>query len=173
MARILGIDPGSRVTGYGIVEGDWGSARCVAYGTLRLGEDRPMGARLADLYAGLGRLVREHAVDQVAVERVFVARNADSALKLGHARGVVLLVIEQAGLPLFEYTPAQVKKSVTGSGRAIKGQMVSLVRAILGLDADPPEDAADALAIAMTHQMRAGSQAAILAALADATGGRR
>lgn len=172
MSRILGIDPGSRVTGYGIVEGGWGSARCIAYGTLRLGDNRPMGERLADLYEALGRLVRDHAVDEVAVERVFVARNADSALKLGHARGVVLLVVQQAGLPLFEYTPAQVKKSVTGSGRAIKGQMVSLVRAILGLDADPPEDAADALAIAMTHQMRAGSRAMFDEAL-GLTGGRR
>ncbi len=172
MSRILGIDPGSRVTGYGIVDGDWGSSRCIEYGTLRLGDSRPMGARLADLYAGLRRVVSEHQVDEVAVERVFVARNADSALKLGHARGVVLLVIEQAGLPMFEYTPAQVKKSVTGSGRAVKGQMVSLVRAILGLDTDPPEDAADALAIAMTHQMRAGSRAMFDEAL-GLTGGRR
>ena len=100
-----------------------------------------------------------------------MSKNADSALKLGHARGVVLLVVEQAGLPLFEYTPAQVKKSVTGSGRAIKGQVGALVRAILSLDEDPPEDAADALAIAMTHQMLSGSYA-ILEQMQGGRGGR-
>jgi crossover junction endodeoxyribonuclease RuvC len=158
MSRVLGIDPGSRVTGYGVVDGDWGTSRVVAYGTIRLGDQQPLHERLVRLHEAVRELQVLHKVDEVAVERVFVARNADSALKLGHARGVVLLAIGQAGLPLFEYTPAQVKKSVTGSGRAIKGQVGALVRAILGLDEDPAEDAADALAIALTHQMLAGAR---------------
>ena len=171
MSRILGIDPGSRITGYGVVEGDWGNTKAVEYGTLQLGANLPMGTRLAKLYAGLSEIIKRHSVTEVAVERVFVSKNADSALKLGHARGVVLRVVEQAGLPLFEYTPAQVKKSVTGSGRAIKGQVGALVRAILSLDEDPPEDAADALAIAMTHQMLSGSYA-ILEQMQGGRGGR-
>jgi len=100
MARFLGIDPGSRVTGWGVVEGDWGQARCVAYGTLRLGADRALGARLMDLHRGIAALIASHHVDSVAVERVFVNRNVDSALKLGHARGVVLMTVEEAGLRL-------------------------------------------------------------------------
>jgi crossover junction endodeoxyribonuclease RuvC len=171
MSRVLGIDPGSRVTGWGLIEGDWGNSRCIGSGTLRLGDDRPMGARLKILHEGLVGLIREFAPDMVAVERVFVAKNADSALKLGHARGVILMTVEEAGLPVHEYTPAQVKKSVTGSGRALKGQVGMLIRAILGLDHDPPEDAADALAIALTHQMLGGSRA--LAELAGASWGRR
>ncbi len=170
MGRVLGIDPGSRVTGWGILEGEWGRSRCVACGTFRLGDEPAMGPRLKELHEALEALIREHRPDEVAVERVFVARNADSALKLGHARGVILLAVEQAGLPLNEYTPAQVKKAVTGSGKAFKGQVGMLVRAILGLDYDPPEDAADALAIAMTHQMLGGART--LAQLAGASWGR-
>jgi crossover junction endodeoxyribonuclease RuvC len=171
MSRVLGIDPGSRITGWGILEGEWGRCKCVASGTFRLGEDRPMGARLKSLHEGLVRIIGEHSPEVVAVERVFVAKNADSALKLGHARGVILMAVEEAGLPLHEYTPAQVKKSVTGSGRAMKGQVGLLIRAILGLDHDPPEDAADALAIALTHQMLGGTRT--LAELAGASWGRR
>lgn len=171
MSRVLGIDPGSRVTGWGILEGDWGSSRCIACGTFRLGDDLPMGARLKTLHEGLVRLFAEYTPEVVAVERVFVSKNVDSALKLGHARGVILLSVEEAGLPLHEYTPAQVKKSVTGSGRALKGQVGLLIRAVLGLDYDPAEDAADALAIALTHQMLGGTRT--LAELAGASWGRK
>jgi crossover junction endodeoxyribonuclease RuvC len=160
MARVLGIDPGSRVTGYGVVEGDWGQARSVTYGTFRLG-DGAFGARLADLHRGLVELIGTWRVDSVAVERVFVNKNVDSALKLGHARGVVLMTVEEAGLPLAEYAPAQIKRSITGSGRAEKSQMQAMVQAILGLPEVPAEDAADALAIAMTHQMLGGAKALI------------
>lgn len=159
MSRVLGIDPGSRVTGYGLVEEKGGSPVLVASGTIRLDGGLPMAERLATLYRELTGIVAESRPAAVAVERVFVARNADSALKLGHARGVVLLAVQQAGLPLFEYTPAEVKKVVTGRGRAEKFQVVALVRAILGLDRDPAEDEADALAIAMCHMMMAGERA--------------
>jgi crossover junction endodeoxyribonuclease RuvC len=170
MGRVLGIDPGSRVTGWGVLEGEWGRTRCVACGTFRLGDDRGMGARLKDLHAGLVGIIAEHAPDEVAVERVFVAKNADSALKLGHARGVILMAVEEAGLPLHEYTPAQVKKMVTGSGKAMKGQVGMLIRAILNLDHDPAEDAADALAIGLTHLMLGGTRT--LAELAGASFGK-
>ncbi|NOZ01324.1 MAG: crossover junction endodeoxyribonuclease RuvC [Deltaproteobacteria bacterium] len=158
MKRVLGIDPGSRVTGYGVVEGGDGETRYVASGTIRLNASRPMHERLDTLWGELTEVLSSSAPAEVAVERVFVSRNADSALKLGHARGVILLAIKQAGLPLFEYTPAQVKKTVTGRGRADKHQMVSLVRLILGIEADLAEDAADALAIAMTHVMLSGER---------------
>ncbi len=171
MGRVLGIDPGSRVTGWGVLEGDWGRTRCVASGTFRLGDGAAMGPRLKELHESLVRVIAEYAPEAVAVERVFVAKNADSALKLGHARGVILLTIEEAGLPMHEYSPAQVKKSVTGSGRAFKGQVGLLIRAILNLDHDPPEDAADALAIALTHQMLGGTKT--LAELAGASWGRK
>lgn len=170
MSRILGIDPGSRVTGWGVVEGEFGRAACVAHGTFRLGEDRPFPARLKTLHEGLRSVLEEFRPDAVAVERVFLNRNADSALKLGHARGVVLMTVEEAGVALFEYTPAQVKKTVTGSGRAIKGQVGMLIRAILRLDHDPAEDAADALAIALTHQALGGARTMLELAGAFETG---
>lgn len=158
MKRVLGIDPGSRVTGYGVVEGQGGETRYVLSGTIRLNASRPMHERLVDLHEKLGPILADQDIAEVAVERVFVSRNADSALKLGHARGVILLAIRQAGLPLFEYTPAQVKKTVTGSGRSDKHQIASLVKLILGIDEDLAEDAADALAIAISHTMLSGER---------------
>lgn len=167
MSRILGIDPGSRVTGFGLIEGDGVTSSCIGYGTFRLGEGRSMSERLLKLGNELDRLIHEQSVEVAAVERVFVNKNADSALKLGHARGVILLSLARAGIPMFEYTPAQVKKTVTGSGRAEKVQMIGLVRAILELDEDPPEDAADALAIAMCHALIGGGRDMIDSALRE------
>jgi crossover junction endodeoxyribonuclease RuvC len=164
--RVLGIDPGSRVTGFGVVEERNGQARFVTCGTVRLDPGDAMAERLVELYDTLGRILRETRPDTAAIERVFVSRNADSALKLGHARGVTLLALRQAGLPVHEYTPAQVKKSVTGSGRAEKGQIGLLVRMLLELPDPPAEDAADALAIALCHTMLARGQARIDEALA-------
>jgi crossover junction endodeoxyribonuclease RuvC len=134
-------------------------------GTIRVDESLRLGDRLAILHDEITRLLREHAPDEVAVERVFVARNADSALKLGHVRGVALLAIHQSGRRAHEYAPAQVKKAVAGSGRAEKGQMVRMVRMQLSLAEDPPEDAADALAIAMTHVFLSGERNLIEEAL--------
>lgn len=167
--RVLGIDPGSRVTGYGVLEGGGGEVRFVAAGTLRLDESRSMSERLAALHRRLAGIIGEAGPTEVAVERVFVSRNADSALKLGHARGVVLLAVHEAGLPLYEYTPAMVKKSVTGRGRADKHQMVALVRLLLGLSEDPAEDAADALAVGMCHLLLADERA-LLESARESTG---
>lgn len=162
--RVLGIDPGSRVTGYGVLDGGAGEVRYVTSGTLRLDETGSMSERLAALHRGLMGVIEEAAPTEVAVERVFVSRNADSALKLGHARGVILLAVHQAGLPLHEYTPAMVKKSVTGRGRADKHQMGALVRLLLGLTEEPAEDAADALAVGMCHLLLADERALFEAA---------
>lgn len=182
MPRILGLDPGSRKTGYGVIEGTWGNLRCVDCGVLRLdtgkartsddvasiiGEDpsqsvASMTRRMVELYSRVSEVISRFRIDEVALERVFVSKNADSALKLGHARGVLLLAVGNAGLPVNEYSPAQVKKCVAGSGRAEKSQMMSIVPAILGMDRNPPEDAADALAIAMTHAMLGGERALYL-----------
>lgn len=182
MPRILGIDPGSRKTGYGVIEGTWGNLKCIDCGVIRLdtgvqktpddiaallGEDpsqsvSSMTRRLCELYARIGEVIREHHCDCAALERVFVSKNVDSALKLGHARGVLLLAVGMAGLEVHEYSPAQIKKCVAGSGRAEKAQMMSIVPAILGMDKKPAEDAADALAIAMTHAMLGAERALYL-----------
>jgi len=159
--RVIGIDPGSHVTGWGVVEGDWQSMRHVVSGTIRLDPALRLGDRLALLHEEVMRLLHEHRPAEAAVERVFVARNADSALKLGHVRGVVLLALHQAGLRGHEYAPAQVKKTVSGRGRAEKSQMVAMMRILLSLDADPAEDAADALAIATTHLILGGERTLI------------
>ncbi len=149
MTRILGIDPGSRATGYGIVE-TGADHRCLAEGVIR----SPKGVlaeRLGRIHAGLAEVIAEYNPDEVAVERVFVHRNADSALKLGHARGAALVACVAAGLPVAEYSPTLVKQSVVGSGGAAKGQVAFMVRALLRLRATPAEDAADALAVAICH----------------------
>jgi len=151
--RVVGIDPGSRVTGFSVVEDGGGNPMFVSADTIRLDASRPMFERLDVLHTKLTRMLRESRGEVVAVERVFVSRNADSALKLGHARGVILLAVRQAGLPLYEYTPAKVKKAVTGRGRADKQQIKAMVRMILGIREDLTEDAADALAIAICHTM--------------------
>lgn len=159
MKRVIGIDPGSRVTGYGILEGGEGETRYVDSGVIRLNAREPMHRRLHVLDTELTRVLGESGASEAAVERVFVSRNADSALKLGHARGVILLGVTRLDLPLSEYTPAQVKKTVSGRGRADKHQIQSMVRLVLGLEKDLVEDEADALAIAMTHLMLSGERA--------------
>ncbi|HOU54152.1 MAG TPA: crossover junction endodeoxyribonuclease RuvC [Myxococcota bacterium] len=171
MPRVLGIDPGSRVTGWGVLEGGAGNASCVAWGTIRAGEDRPLGERLQRIHERLSEVIREFGPAAAALERVFLNRNVDSALKLGHARGVVVLAVQQGGVPLFEYTPAQVKRLVTGSGRAEKAQVGFLVKTLLRLPEVPQEDAADALAIAWTHLLVQGAQRVLGGAGGGRTGG--
>lgn len=161
MPRVLGIDPGSRVTGWGVLEGGPGNTSCLAWGVIRAGEDRPLGDRLLRIHERLVDVIREFAPEAAALERVFLNRNVDSALKLGHARGVVVLAVRQGDVPLFEYTPAQVKRLVTGTGRAEKAQVGFLVKTLLRLPEVPPEDAADALAIAWTHLLVQGAQQAL------------
>ena len=148
--RILGIDPGSRITGYGIVEVQGARSRALASGVIKLGE-QPLEQRLLRLLTGLRELIQAHRPDEVAMEQVFVKRNVASALVLGQARGAALCAVAEAGLPLHEYAPASIKQAIAGSGRAEKPQVQRMVKMLLNLPAVPEEDAADALACALCH----------------------
>lgn len=151
-AVILGIDPGIAITGYGIIVDNDGEAQARAYGVLLTPADEPLPARLARLYEQLRELIALHRPTAVAVEELFFARNARTALTVGHARGVVLLAVAQAGLPLYQYKPAEVKLAITGYGGADKRQIQGMVRLLLSLETVPqPDDAADALALALCH----------------------
>jgi crossover junction endodeoxyribonuclease RuvC len=152
---VLGIDPGTATTGFGVIDGAPGASgrvRLVDYGTIRTAPPTPMPLRLKELYAGLGELLRELRPDAMAVEELFFASNATTALTVGQARGVVLLAGAEAGVPIFEYKPLQVKQALTGYGGADKRQVQDMLRLVLELDHIPrPDDAADAIAIALCH----------------------
>jgi crossover junction endodeoxyribonuclease RuvC len=149
--RILGVDPGLRRTGWGVVTLDGTKLAHVACGTIVCNDKQPLAMRLNQLYDELTRVVREAHPDEVAVEETFVNKDAQATLKLGHARAIALLVPAQGGLPVAEYAANLVKKTVVGSGHAEKRQIHAMVRVLLP-KADPPsDDAADALAIAITH----------------------
>lgn len=154
--RVLGVDPGSRLTGYGVVERDGSRLRHIDNGVVVLDAKAPLETRLVVLHRELTALVTRHRPDVAAFERVFFAKNAQSALVLGHARGVALLVAAAYGVPVFEYAPAEVKRSISTSGRADKHQVQQMVRLILGLPEVAQEDASDALAVAICHCNRAG-----------------
>lgn len=150
--RIFGIDPGSIRTGYGCVQTDGNRHRLVACGALSAPAGTLLPARLLAIHAGLTEAIRASAPDCVAVENLFHARNARSALTLGHARGVAILAAVQAGVPVVEYTPAEIKVSVVGYGRAEKAQVQRMIMLLLGLDTAPtPYDVSDALAVALCH----------------------
>ncbi len=149
--RILGIDPGSTATGYGVVERRAGGVAHVAHGTLRLRSRETLPLRLASLQRDLAEVIRLHAPEVASVERVFVAASARSALVLGHARGVILATVASAGLPVVEYAARQIKQAVTGTGAAPKAQVQTMVRRLLDLERRPAQDAADGLAAAICH----------------------
>jgi crossover junction endodeoxyribonuclease RuvC len=150
--KIFGIDPGSERTGYGCVETDGARHRLILCGAVVTPAMAPFPDKLLTIHARLGELLRDCAPDCVAIENLFHAVNARSALKLGHARGVAMLAAVQAGVTIREYTPAEIKRAVVGYGRAEKHQVGAMIKLILGLDAVPtPHDAADALAVAICH----------------------
>jgi crossover junction endodeoxyribonuclease RuvC len=150
--RIFGIDPGSERTGYGCVETDGSRHRIVACGAITAQPLASFPERLRQIHARLSVLIAECRPDCVAIENLFHAVNVRSALKLGHARGVAMLAAVEAGVPVMEYTPAEIKRAVVGYGRAEKHQVQQMVKLILGLAAVPsPHDAADALAVAFCH----------------------
>ena len=150
--RIFGIDPGSERTGYGCVDTDGSRHRIVACGAIKTIALASFPAKLLTIHTRLAALIAECSPDCVAVENLFNANNVRSALKLGHARGVAMLAAVEAGLPVFEYTPAEIKRAVVGYGRAEKHQVQQMVKLILSLPAVPsPHDAADALAVAICH----------------------
>lgn len=150
--RVLGIDPGSQRTGYGCVDSDGRRHQLVSCGTVRAGDAATFPEQLSLIYRELSALIAEHRPECVAIENIFHAVNARSALKLGHARGVAMLAATEAGVTVVEYTPAEVKRAVVGYGRAEKAQVGQMVKLLLDLDKVPtPHDAADALAVAICH----------------------
>lgn len=148
--RILGIDPGSRTTGYGIITTHNGVISYRASGCIRTGSG-DMASRLGEIYRAVRELIETYQPDEFAIESVFVARNAQSALKLGQARGVAIAAAVAAELPVYEYAARQVKQAVVGTGRANKDQVAHMVQVLLELSGIPQADAADALAIAVCH----------------------
>jgi crossover junction endodeoxyribonuclease RuvC len=162
--RIFGIDPGSVRTGYGCVETDGTHHRLVTCGVLSAPPGSTLPDRLHAIHDGLAELLRSSAADCVAIENLFHAKNVRSALVLGHARGVAVLAAVEAGLPLMEYTPAEIKLAVVGYGRAEKAQMQHMMKLLLGLATRPaPHDAADALAVAICHAHHGDASRAHLA----------
>lgn len=148
--RVLGIDPGSAATGFGVVERQGGDLVHVAHGVIRV-RSGDLAARLDQLYAALRAVLEQHQPDTAAVEQVFVASSPRSALVLGQARGAVLAALGASGLPVSEYSASQVKQCVAGDGRASKAQVQRMVRRVLVLERSPATDAADALAVALRH----------------------
>lgn len=165
--RILGIDPGSRITGYGVIDFHQDHARHVASGCIHLrGSD--LTARLRAIFDGITAIVEEQSPQELAVEQIFFHRNAASALKLGQARGAALMAAVTRGLPLYEYSPTQVKQAVTGRGHAAKNQVQHMIKMLLCLHELPASDAADALAVAICHGNTAQTLARIQASVSRA-----
>jgi crossover junction endodeoxyribonuclease RuvC len=149
--KILGIDPGSQITGYGVVERSGRGLKAIFYGDIKLSRQLALSNRLARIYDALMDVVGQINPDAIAIEDVFYGKNIKSLVKQGEARGVALLAGAKASIPIFEYTPLDVKKTVVGYGRAEKSQVQKMVKAILNLPELPTEDASDALAIAICH----------------------
>jgi crossover junction endodeoxyribonuclease RuvC len=150
--RVLGIDPGTAITGYGVVEEKAGELKAVAFGAIRTPAKQPLPARLQAIYRGVRNLVKEWEPSSAAVEELFFSSNVRTAMSVGQARGVTLLALADAGLSVAEYTPLTIKQAVTGYGSADKAQIQEMVRLLLGLAEVPkPDDAADALAVAICH----------------------
>jgi crossover junction endodeoxyribonuclease RuvC len=168
--RILGIDPGSRLTGYGIIEQHGSQLRYVCSGCLRVSGDS-LADKLGMIFSDLSALVREFQPHEMAIERVFMARNADSALKLGQARGAAICAGVMQELPVAEYSPREIKQAVVGKGSADKAQVQHMIRVLLSLPATPQADAADALAVAVCHGHRGQTLARVPEAVAS-RGGR-
>ncbi len=148
--RVLGIDPGTAVTGYGVVDYDGRSATLVECGVIRTKASDPLPSRVHNIHAGVTELIERHAPHAVAVEDVFYARNVRTTIVLGHARGVILLAAQQAALTIHEFPPAEIKKAITGTGAATKQQVQFMVAKLLRLKAAPqPADAADGVAAAL------------------------
>ncbi len=153
--RILGIDPGSEATGYGIIESDGTYHHSVLFGVIKTKPRRPFQERLLKIHTDLTEILSREKAQVMAIEEVFYAANVQSALRLGHARGVALLVAAQQGLSVFEYSPLEIKSAIVGYGRAEKTQVQGMVRFLLRLPEVPAsDDAADALAVAICHAHR-------------------
>ena len=151
MIRTIGVDPGARYTGYGIVEGDGSSLKYIHHGTIKLPANRPLCERLKIIFEQIGASIREYNPQFMAVEEVFFAKNVKSALSLGQARGAVILAGVNAGLSVHEYSALSIKQSVAGYGRAAKAQVAGMIQRIFRIDSEIEPNAADALAVAVCH----------------------
>jgi crossover junction endodeoxyribonuclease RuvC len=149
--RILGIDPGSRITGYGIVDAGYGKVGFVSCGVIKTTSGFPLANRLNEIFEGINEVIQLHNPEVAAVEEVFMSTNAGSALKLGQARGAAVVAAMQNGLGVSDYSAKKVKRAVVGYGQAEKGQVQRMIKVLLGLSAEPSNDAADALAVAICH----------------------
>ncbi len=153
--RILGIDPGSRVTGFGVIDSDGRHSRHVHSGCIRT-QNQDFPARLGEIFTGIQVVLENYAPQQVAVEQVFMSSNASSALKLGHARGAAVTAVVMQQLPVYEYTPRAVKKALVGTGAAEKDQVQHMIRLLLSLRQPMGLDESDALAVALCHAHTSG-----------------
>jgi crossover junction endodeoxyribonuclease RuvC len=151
MERILGIDPGSRVTGYGIIESDRGNLVFVACGVVKTTPSYPFANRLNEIFDGINEVIQIHDPEVAAVEEVFLSQNPGTAIKLGQARGAAVVAAMQNGLSVSDYSPRKIKQAVAGYGQAEKEQVQHMVRVLLNLKGIPSNDAADALAVAICH----------------------
>ncbi len=157
--RIMGIDPGTRCVGYGVVDKEGSDLRTVDFGTIRIKSGIPLPDRLKTIFEQLTSLIKKHSPEVVAVEDVFVGKGSRSSIKIGEGRGVILLCAAMGGMPVAEYTATNVKMAVVGNGHASKEQVKKMVKVILGLAEETmSEDAADALAIAICHSHRSKIQ---------------
>ena len=170
--RIIGVDPGSRSTGYGVIDAGGGRIVHVASGFVRAVEGG-WAERLRRIFEGVGAVIDAHAAHEFVIEKVFVHRNASSALKLGQARGVAILAGAMRSLPVHEYSPNEVKQAVTGKGHASKEQIQYMTRVLLGLREPPQTDQADALAVAICHAHMRTAPALRARTLASAAAGAR
>jgi crossover junction endodeoxyribonuclease RuvC len=148
---VLGIDPGSQTTGYGIVEKKRQGITHISHGEIKANKKGPFSKNLKNIYDNLNEIISQSSPDAIALEDIFYGKNVKSLIKLGHVRGVAILAASQSNIPIFEYTPLEVKKAVVGYGRAEKNQVQKMVKAILKLNELPPADASDALAVAICH----------------------
>ncbi len=156
--RILGIDPGIAIVGFGLIESERGQARMLQYGAMTTEAGLPLAARLVQIEDDTRALLEQLKPDEIAIEELFFSKNITTGIAVAHGRGVVLCAAERLGLPIFEYTPMQVKQAVVGYGLADKRQVMDMTRRLLKLKAVPrPDDAADALAIALCHARSATS----------------
>ncbi len=153
--RVLGIDPGTAITGYAVVEETAGSLQMITLGVITTPAKTPLPSRLQTIHNELKEIVAEYEPEAAAVEELFFSRNARTAMSVGHARGVILLTLADSNLPIAEYTPMQIKQAVTGYGNADKHQVQEMVRMLLALSETPrPDDAADAAAVAICYLHR-------------------
>jgi crossover junction endodeoxyribonuclease RuvC len=150
MIKILGIDPGSRVTGYGIIQSDGHRHRYITSGVIKITQDT-IAAKLTQIFHNLSEIIQQYLPEETAIEQVFMSANANSALKLGHARGAAILAVGTHYLPVAEYAPRAIKQAVVGYGAADKGQVQQMIKLLLNLHSMPLTDEADALAVAICH----------------------